>query len=102
MSDDSGAAAPRDEDPLHGVTLRMMVERLSERLGWAGLAEKVPVRCFENDPSVDSSLKFLRRTPWAREKVELLYLYAFHPKKARELALKRRGGERPGRLDPRR
>ena len=80
------------EDPLHGVTLRMMVERLQERLGWAGLAEKVPVRCFENDPGIDSSLKFLRRTPWAREKVELLYLYTFHPKRAGELARRRRGG----------
>lgn len=94
MSDERGASAPRDDDPLHGITLRMMVERLSERLGWAGLAEKVPVRCFENDPSVDSSLKFMRRTPWAREKVELLYLYTFHPKKARELAVKRRRDDR--------
>jgi len=84
------------EDPMHGVTLQMMVERLQEKLGWAGLALKIPVKCFESDPSVNSSLKFLRKTPWAREKVELLYLYTFHPKRAGELAKRRRnpGGEK--------
>ncbi|PKL23625.1 MAG: hypothetical protein CVV47_14050 [Spirochaetae bacterium HGW-Spirochaetae-3] len=82
------------DDPLHGVTLRMMVERLQERLGWDGLAAKVPVKCFENDPSVESSLKFLRRTAWAREKVELLYVYSFHPKRAGELARRRRQDDR--------
>jgi uncharacterized protein (DUF2132 family) len=81
------------DDSLHGVTLQMMVERLEERLGWEGLAQKVSIKCFENDPSVASSLKFLRRTPWAREKVELLYIYTFHPKKAGELARRRRGGK---------
>ena len=80
------------DDPMHGVTLQMMVEGLQERLGWAGLAEKIPVKCFSSDPSVASSLKFLRRTPWAREKLELLYLYTFHPKRAGELARRRRGG----------
>lgn len=78
------------EDPLHGVTLKMMVEGLHERLGWAALAAKIPVKCFENEPSVGSSLKFLRKTPWAREKVELLYLYTFYPKRAGELAKRRR------------
>lgn len=81
-------------DPMHGVTLRMMVEQLVERLGWSGLAMKLPYKCFENEPSVESSLKFLRRTPWAREKLELLYLYIFHPKRAAELARKRRDLER--------
>ncbi len=78
------------EDPMHGVTLQMMVEGLQEKLGWPGLAQKIPVKCFETDPSVSSSLKFLRKTPWAREKVELLYLYTFHPKRAGELAKRRR------------
>lgn len=81
-------------DPLHGVTLRMMVERLQEELGWEGLAEKIHINCFDVDPSVDSSLKFLRKTPWARQKVELLYLYVFHKKKAGELARRRRQPER--------
>ncbi|MDL2344384.1 VF530 family protein [Deinococcus sp. MIMF12] len=61
-------------DPLHGVTLKEIVERLAGHYGWAELARQVPVRCFQNDPSVTSSLKFLRRTPWARAKVEALYL----------------------------
>ncbi|BDP42522.1 transporter [Deinococcus aetherius] len=61
-------------DPLHGVTLEQIVVRLAERYGWDGLARRVPVRCFENNPSVASSLKFLRRTPWARAKVEALYV----------------------------
>lgn len=78
------------EDPLHGVTLQMMLERLVERMGWDGLAGKIHVKCFSSDPSVQSSLKFLRRTPWAREKVELLYLYTFHPARAAELARRRR------------
>lgn len=60
-------------DPLHGVTLERIVTELHARYGWAELARRVPVRCFQNDPSVGSSLKFLRRTPWARAKVEALY-----------------------------
>ena len=67
------AAQPRN--PLHGVTLEMMVTQLAEFYGWAGLAERIPVRCFALDPSVSSSLKFLRKTPWARDKVEGLYLF---------------------------
>ena len=61
-------------DPLHGVTLQQIVERLSDRYGWEDLARRVPVRCFQHDPSVSSSLKFLRKTPWARAKVEALYV----------------------------
>jgi uncharacterized protein (DUF2132 family) len=57
-----------------GVTLNMIVQDLVERHGWAELAVLVPIRCFEHDPSVSSSLKFLRRTPWARTKVERIYL----------------------------
>lgn len=61
-------------NPLHGVTLEAMVVELSTKYGWEGLAREVPVRCFQFDPSVKSSLQFLRRTPWARAKVEALYL----------------------------
>ena len=62
-------------NPLHGVTLEAMVRALEAHYGWAELAARMPVRCFAHDPSVSSSLKFLRKTPWAREKVELLYLH---------------------------
>ncbi|WP_216328460.1 VF530 family DNA-binding protein [Deinococcus aestuarii] len=62
------------KDPLHGVTLEQIVVRLAERYGWAELGRRVPVRCFQQDPSVTSSLKFLRRVPWARAKVEALYV----------------------------
>ena len=62
-------------DPLHGKTLEAMVGELQAFYGWAGLGERVPVRCFTHDPSVGSSLRFLRKTPWARAKVESLYLF---------------------------
>lgn len=61
-------------DPLHGITLKVMLEELVERLGWDGLGERIELRCFANDPSLSSSLKFLRKTAWARAKVEKLYL----------------------------
>jgi len=71
----SKAPAPdQPRNPLHGVTLQSIVTTLVAHYGWAGLAERIPLRCFINEPSVASSLKFLRRTPWAREKVESLYL----------------------------
>lgn len=72
-----GATPPpaHPRDPLHGVTLEAMVRDLEAHYGWAGLATRIPVRCFTHDPSVNSSLKFLRKTPWAREKVEGLYLF---------------------------
>jgi uncharacterized protein (DUF2132 family) len=63
-------------DPLHGVTLQAMLESLVARLGWDGLGRRIEIRCFVHEPSISSSLKFLRRTPWAREKVEGLYLHA--------------------------
>lgn len=68
-------AAPQARNPLHGITLEAMVSALSTHYGWAGLGERIPVRCFTHDPSVASSLKFLRKTPWARDKVEGLYLF---------------------------
>lgn len=62
-------------NPLHGVTLETMVTTLVAHYGWASLAERIPLRCFSSDPSIRSSLKFLRKTQWAREKVESLYLF---------------------------
>jgi uncharacterized protein (DUF2132 family) len=62
-------------NPLHGMTLEAIVNELAEHYGWDGLGQRIPVRCFTHDPSTASSLKFLRKTPWAREKVEGLYLY---------------------------
>ena len=61
-------------NPLHAITLEMILNRLVEQLGWTELGKRIPIRCFTNDPSIKSSLKFLRRTPWARKKVEDLYL----------------------------
>ena len=65
---------PASRPALEGITLEAMVTQLSERIGWEAMAAAVPIRCFTNDPSVKSSLKFLRRTPWARARVEALYL----------------------------
>lgn len=59
---------------LDGITLEMIVTHMSESIGWEAMAAAVPIRCFTHDPSIKSSLKFLRRTPWARKKVEELYL----------------------------
>lgn len=61
-------------NPLHGITLEMMLTRLVAHYGWDGLAGRIRIQCFINDPSVKSSLNYLRRTPWARSKVESLYL----------------------------
>jgi len=66
-------AQPRN--PLHGITLEQVLNDLVAHFGWPGLAEQINIRCFTSDPSVASSLKFLRKTPWAREKVESLYLF---------------------------
>ena len=65
---------PTQQDPMHGVTLKMIVTRLEEKYGWEELGDRININCFTNDPSISSSLKLLRRTPWAREKVEQLYL----------------------------
>ena len=61
-------------DPLHGVTLERMINELVEHYSWEGLGQRINIRCFTHDPSVKSSLSFLRKTPWAREKVEALYI----------------------------
>ena len=62
-------------NPLHGLTLEKIITQLADYYGWEGLGERINIRCFTHDPSVNSSLKFLRKTPWAREKVESLYLF---------------------------
>jgi uncharacterized protein (DUF2132 family) len=65
---------PASKPTLDGITLETIVTQLSESIGWEVMAEEIPIRCFTHDPSLKSSLKFLRRTPWARAKVEQLYL----------------------------
>lgn len=75
-------------DPLHGVTLEMILTALVAHFGWAELGQQVNIRCFTSDPSIASSLKFLRRTPWARQKVESLYSFML-----REQARQKRGEE---------
>jgi uncharacterized protein (DUF2132 family) len=69
------AATPKSTDPLHGLTLEAILTALVAHFGWTNLGERIPIRCFTHDPSINSSLKFLRKTPWAREKVEGLYLF---------------------------
>jgi uncharacterized protein (DUF2132 family) len=76
------------KNPLHGLTLEKIVNFLVDHHGWDELGELVNIRCFNSDPSVKSSLKFLRKTPWAREKVESLYLYTL-----REIAREKKRGE---------
>lgn len=68
-------------NPLHGIKLEQIVTELVARFGWSGLAEQIEIRCFKYDPSVNSSLKFLRRTPWARAKVEALYVWSLNQPK---------------------
>ncbi len=73
---DKEATPPKDQpnNPLHGIKLATILELLVEHHGWEGMAAKVNVNCFKSDPSIKSSLTFLRKTPWARNKVEALYL----------------------------
>jgi uncharacterized protein (DUF2132 family) len=68
-------------NPLHGLTLEEIVRELEAYFGWVELGQRIPARCFTHDPSVNSSLKFLRKTPWAREKVEGLYLFMLREKR---------------------
>ncbi len=80
---------PASNDPLHGITLETIVIELVEAYGWEDLGRRVRIRCFTSDPSVRSSLTFLRKTPWAREKVEGLYLFMLRERR-------RHGGAPPG------
>lgn len=77
---------PQAKNPLHGLTLETILKELVATYGWEELGRQIEIRCFTQDPSITSSLKFLRRTPWAREKVESLYLYML--RKARQQAAK--------------
>ncbi len=67
-------STPQTNNPLHGITLEAILEQLVEHYGWAEMGRMIEIRCFNSDPSIKSSLKFLRKTPWARKKVEDLYL----------------------------
>ena len=71
--------ASQANNPLHGVTLEMILTRLVERYGWDELGRTIHIKCFAHEPSIQSSLKFLRKTPWARAKVEALYLRGLRP-----------------------
>mgnify|MGYP003465717237 FL=1 len=73
--------ATRSRDPLHGITLERMLEELVDHFGWSELGQRISIRCFNSDPSVASSLKFLRKTPWARAKVEGLYGFMLRERK---------------------
>ena len=77
----SSPPAKQARNPLHGVTLEAMVVALADYFGWDELGRQIPIRCFQSDPSVGSSLKFLRKTHWAREKVESLYLFMLRDQK---------------------
>ncbi|MDO6427212.1 VF530 family protein [Thalassotalea sp. 1_MG-2023] len=68
----------QSNNPLHGKTLEAILRELEAKIGWKAMGENIDIRCFNHDPSIKSSLKFLRRTPWARAKVEALYLKVFH------------------------
>lgn len=84
MSEDLPSRSARDShatDPLHGITLERMLTDLVADLGWAVLGREINIRCFTHEPSIASSLKFLRRTPWAREKLESFYRYQLRQKK---------------------
>jgi uncharacterized protein (DUF2132 family) len=72
---DSIAPSSQPRNPLHGATLERIVTELAHHYGWEDLGQRIALRCFTHEPSVASSLKFLRKTPWARDKVESLYLF---------------------------
>ena len=72
---------PQARNPLHGLTLETIVTQLADFYGWDDLGQRIHIRCFTHDPSVGSSLKFLRKTPWARDKVESLYLFMLREQK---------------------
>ena len=76
-----GARSAQPRNPLHGLKLETIVTQLADFYGWDDLGQRIPVRCFTHEPSVGSSLRFLRKTPWAREKVEGLYLFMLRDQK---------------------
>jgi uncharacterized protein (DUF2132 family) len=87
--------AHTSKDPLHGITLEKILNVLVEHYGWEEMGKRVNIRCFNFDPTVKSSLTFLRKTPWARAKVEQLYV-ALHRKLKKKAALSRKSPQAPG------
>ena len=81
MAQPPAPASAQPRNPLHGVTLEAMLQALVAAYGWPGLAERIALRCFSQQSTIASSLKVLRKTPWAREKVEGLYLYLLREQK---------------------
>ena len=84
--------ATQPDNPLHGITLEMLLKELVARHGWDELGRQIDIRCFKHEPSIASSLKFLRRTPWARERVESLYLDMLRWKSDQTDAVQRKTG----------
>jgi uncharacterized protein (DUF2132 family) len=84
MTDTAPPPQKQPHNPLHGMTLEAIVTALRDEYGWEGLDARIPLRCFAFEPSVASSLKFLRRTPWAREKVEGLYLFTLRERQRQQ------------------
>ena len=80
-------SSTQPKNPLHGMTLEKIVTELADYYGWEGLGERINIRCFTHDPSVGSSLKFLRKTPWARDKVESLYLFMLREQRRADSSL---------------
>ena len=87
---DKPAPAPQARNPLHGVTLEAMLNELVAHFGWAELGARIQINSFNVEPSITSSLRFLRKTPWAREKVESLYLFMLRDRKREEQGRERR------------
>lgn len=92
-SSPASPAPTQPRNPLHGLTLEAILSALVAHYGWAGLAERIPVRCFSHEPSINSSLKFLRKTPWARDKVEGLYLFILRDRRRAAGGPNKRGEE---------
>lgn len=84
MSDPAPTPPAQPRNPLHGLTLEAILTELQAEYGWLGLDERIPLRCFAFEPSIKSSLTFLRRTPWARAKVESLYLFMLRERRRNE------------------
>jgi len=81
LSPDKPSPKKQKNNPLHGMKLADILQKLVETHGWERLGKKINIRCFNYDPSINSSLKFLRKTPWAREKVEQLYIQMLKKKR---------------------
>jgi uncharacterized protein (DUF2132 family) len=92
MPDESGRPEKQAGNPLHGVTLERILNELVEHYGWETLGRTVRIRCFTDDPSVASSLRFLRKTPWAREKVEGMYVAMERKRERSRLRAREQGG----------